>query len=88
MTFSSAAFTDAACEAAARDPETLVVSALGAVGVGKSSLLNAIAGERLFDVGDTYVSDSKEKKSRFILNRSVGNHARDPWRSPALEIRA
>ncbi|ORZ02899.1 P-loop containing nucleoside triphosphate hydrolase protein [Syncephalastrum racemosum] len=56
MTFSSAAFTDAACEAAARDPETLVVSALGAVGVGKSSLLNAIAGERLFDVGDTYAT--------------------------------
>lgn len=34
------------------DKETYVVSALGAIGTGKSSLLNAITGEYTFETGN------------------------------------
>lgn len=47
--------TDENLAAHAHDPETHVVSAVGAVGTGKSSLLNALAGERLFETGEAYV---------------------------------
>ncbi|ORX60542.1 P-loop containing nucleoside triphosphate hydrolase protein [Hesseltinella vesiculosa] len=35
------------------NPDTLVISALGAVGTGKSSLLNAIAGSKVFEIGSS-----------------------------------
>lgn len=33
------------------DPNTLVISVMGAMGRGKSSLLNAIAGETIYPTG-------------------------------------
>lgn len=42
------------------EKNTYVVSALGSVGTGKSSLLNAISGEYTFETGDgTDVSGKK-----------------------------
>lgn len=52
MTYSNAVFTEANQEAHANDPTTHVISAMGAVGTGKSSLLNALCGERYFEVGE------------------------------------
>ncbi|KAI9276770.1 P-loop containing nucleoside triphosphate hydrolase protein [Phascolomyces articulosus] len=45
MTYSNAVLNDANRDIHLQDPRTHVVSAVGAVGTGKSSLLNAMAGE-------------------------------------------
>ena len=58
MTYSNAVLNEANRDAHLQDPRTHVVSAVGAVGTGKSSLLNAMAGERIFRTGEAYVSKS------------------------------
>ncbi|KAI9307994.1 P-loop containing nucleoside triphosphate hydrolase protein [Cunninghamella echinulata] len=56
MTYSSAYATEANLAAQANNPDTYVVSAVGGVGTGKSSLLNAIAGSQIFATGSSTVS--------------------------------
>ncbi|SAM01274.1 hypothetical protein [Absidia glauca] len=53
MTYSSTIVTETNFAIQAKNPETIVVSAVGAVGTGKSSLLNAIAGAHLFATGSS-----------------------------------
>ncbi|KAI8073019.1 P-loop containing nucleoside triphosphate hydrolase protein [Gongronella butleri] len=53
ITHSNTHLTEASLAAQATSPDTLVVSALGAVGTGKSSLLNAIAGSKIFETGSS-----------------------------------
>ncbi|CAO3624913.1 unnamed protein product [Cunninghamella blakesleeana] len=53
MTYSSAYATEANLAAQAANPDTYVVSAVGGVGTGKSSLLNAIAGSQVFATGSS-----------------------------------
>lgn len=56
MTYSSTIATETNFAIQAKNPETYVVSAVGAVGTGKSSLLNAIAGAHIFATGSSTVS--------------------------------
>ncbi|KAI9319692.1 P-loop containing nucleoside triphosphate hydrolase protein [Dichotomocladium elegans] len=56
MTFSNAVLNEAKLNEHLDDPQTHVVSAIGAVGTGKSSLLNAMAGERIFETGEAYTT--------------------------------
>jgi predicted GTPase len=42
--------------------KTLNVLLIGASGVGKSSLINYLAGKKLVEVGDKYISETKDNK--------------------------
>ncbi|ORZ17678.1 P-loop containing nucleoside triphosphate hydrolase protein [Absidia repens] len=53
MTYSSSIATETNLAIQANNPDTYVVSAVGAVGTGKSSLLNAIAGSHIFETGSS-----------------------------------
>lgn len=54
-TYSSSLATETNLAIQANNPDTYVVSAVGAVGTGKSSLLNAIAGSHIFATGSSTV---------------------------------
>ncbi|KAI8339233.1 P-loop containing nucleoside triphosphate hydrolase protein [Chlamydoabsidia padenii] len=53
MTYSCTIATETNLALQANNPETHVVSAVGAVGTGKSSLLNAICGSQVFATGSS-----------------------------------
>lgn len=55
MTVSNAILNETNLNEHLNDPQTHVVSAIGALGTGKSSLLNTMCGERVFETGETFV---------------------------------
>ncbi|CDS04100.1 hypothetical protein LRAMOSA07055 [Lichtheimia ramosa] len=56
MTVSNAILNETNLNEHLNDPQTHVVSAIGALGTGKSSLLNTMCGERVFETGETFAT--------------------------------